>query len=267
MRLATTLSLVALALSCGDNSKPRPIDAPPDNIDDDGFRQVEHLARPGINEALLVTSELNIAYNATAPSFAALPQSTVNEVIAEAKTVLKALYLGTCLVNGVVPGGLTPQTGMHPAGIECNAIGGAIFDEGDPITGVTLTTVANAKAQEYADKVFDQFMPDVMRIDTNVDSNYLTPCNDLDTKPLLCGGRFLDDDSIDITFFYLLDGVDSSHTATQFKALTSDGVNFSTTDAGENGSGSRFTFADTQNNRQQGHPAVSTAFPYGAPPF
>lgn len=264
-----SIAALALALSCGDNSKPKAGDAGPDGSETtDGFRQVEYLARPGINEALLITTDFNNGYNATAPDFARnLSPTVLDQVIAEAKTVLKALYLGACLVNGVVPGPLTAQTGLHPAGIECHAIGGAIFAENDPVAGVTLTAASNAKAQEYADKVFDQFIPDVLRIDTAVDSNYLTPCNDLDTKPLLCGGRGLNEDTIDITFFYLLDGVNGAHTATQLKALTSDGVSFSTTSAGENGTGSRFTFAETQNNPQQGHPGVSTTFPYAAPPL
>jgi hypothetical protein len=270
MSFAKTLSIASFAfvLSCGDNNRPKAGDGGSDgSTTDDGFHQVEHLARPGINEALLITTDFNIGYNATAPSFKGVPEPVLNQVVAEAKTVLKALYLGACLVNGVVPGGLTAQTGVHPADIECHAIGGALFMENNAVTGVTLTDLSKQKAQEYADKVFAQFIPDVMRIDTEVDSNYLTLCGDANAKPLLCGGRFLNDDAIDITYFYLLDGANPAHTATQFKALTSDGVNFSTTATGENGSGSRFTFADTQNNRQQGHPAVSTTFPYSAAPL
>ena len=55
-------------------------------------------------------------------------------------------------------------------------------------------------AAAYAKKVLDQFVPDVLRVDTSVTSNYLTPCGTLDSTPLLCGGRFLNDDVIDVEF-------------------------------------------------------------------
>ena len=53
------------------------------------FRQIEHLARPGINEALLLTDGFLEGYNATAPSFTGVPQATLDMVIAEAKTEKK----------------------------------------------------------------------------------------------------------------------------------------------------------------------------------
>ena len=266
------IALLSFAMSCGDNNKTGPtgdgsIDAGPE---EDDFVQIEHLARPGINEALIITSAFNIGYNSAAPSFAGVPTSTLNAVVAEAKTVLKALYLGACLLNGVIPG-LTAATGVKPAGMTCHAIGGALFVENNPVTGVTRTAATETAAQAYADKVFAQFIPDVMRIDTAVDSNYLTLCGDATTAPLLCGGRFLNDDTIDITYDYLLNGAgtpaDGSAVYNQVSALTSDGVNFSTTAANQNGKGSRIPFTETQGNEQQGHPAVSNDFPYSAPPL
>jgi hypothetical protein len=265
-RLGSAAWLV-LALACGDNNRPAATgDASPDGDQvGDGFRQVEHLARPGINEALLITTDFNLGYNATAPSFAGVPASTLTAVVAEAKTVLKALYLGACLLNGVL--GQTPQSGVRPAGIVCHAVGPAVFEA----DGETLTMGSQMAAQGYADKVFGQFIPDVMRIDTTVDSYYQTLCGDATTAPLLCGGRWLNDDTIDITYDYLLNGArtpaDGDAVYDQFSALVSDGVNFSTTLASENGKGSRIPFASTQANTQQGHPAVKTTFPYSAPPL
>jgi hypothetical protein len=54
-------------------------------------------------------------------------------------------------------------------------------------------------------------------------------------------------------------------TYTQFSALVSDGVNFSATVA--QNKGNRVPVSSTQNNPQQGHPAVSDSFPYSAPPL
>jgi hypothetical protein len=108
-----------------------------------------------------------------------------------------------------------------------------------------------------------------MRIDTKFTSAYESPCGSLDAVPLLCGGRRLDDDTIDITYDYLLNGVATVTDPplyNQLSALVSDGVNFSTTSAAENGRGTRIPFAETAANPQQGHPAVSDEFPYSAPP-
>jgi hypothetical protein len=252
-----------LAASCGDNKKSTVVDGP-DEVTGDGFHQVEHLARPGINEVLLFTTDFALGYNATAPSFAGVPEPTLQAVVTEAKTVLKALYLGVCLLDGVA--GLTATTGLKPAGMPCAEVGGNIFVGGNPLTGTVLTDVSKAAAQAYADAVFKVLIPDVMRIDTSADSGYLTLCGAGPDAPLLCGGRKLNDDAIDITYFFLLDGADGTHTATQFKALTSDGVNFSTTAAAQQGAGSRFTFADTSANTQQGHPSISDTFPYSGAP-
>ena len=269
-RSAIALLLVGiLGSACGDDGnkvdpdapKP-PIDAPNNTVKT--YRQIEHLARPGINEALLFTEAFNAGYNATAPMFAGVPTDTVNAIAGQAKTVLQALYLGACLLNGVAK--LTPQTGVHPAAIQCHAVGAAIW----MADGVTLTAESKAAAAAYADKVFGQFIPDVLRVDTSVTSNYLTPCGDLDSKPLLCGGRFLDDDVIDVTYDYLLNGAanyltpgDGGPVDQQVIALTSDGVSFSK-DPAKNAVS--LSMPDAA-NQQQGHPDVSPTFPYSAPPF
>jgi hypothetical protein len=260
-RGAAALALIVLTASCSDDSaKPGP-DAGMEPI---AFHQVEHLARPGINEALLITEAFNAGYNATAPSFAGVPSETLNAVVDQAKTVLKALYLGGCLINGVA--GVTADTGVKPAAIKCHAVGAAIW----MADGVTLTPESKTAAQAYADKVFAQFIPDVLRVDTDVASNYLTPCGDLNSKPLLCGGRFLADDVIDVTYNYLLNGAanyltpgDGGALDQQILALTSDGVAFSK-DPAKNVDGLSKPDA---NNAAQGHPDVSPTFPYSAAPF
>jgi hypothetical protein len=259
--LGVSLSLVA----CDDDPPAVTPDAPvtPDaGPTGRTYRQIEHLARPGINEALLISEAFLNGYNATAPSFAGVDQATLGMVVDEAKTVLKALYLGACLLNGAL--GLTADTGVKPAGITCHAVGPAIW-EGGMLTGTVLTAASKTAAQAYADAVFGQFIPDVMRLDTSIPkSNYLNLCSPtLAGKQGLCGGRFLNDDTIDVTYNFLLAGALIPKGAfDQFRALVTDGVNFSLNDA-ENSS----NFVLPVPNPQQGHPNVSQAFPYSAAPL
>lgn len=228
------------------------------------FHQVEHLARPGINEALLFTTDYLNGYNATAPSFAGVPTATLNAVVGEAKTTLRALYLGVCFVNGAA--GLTSQTGLKPAGMPCHAVGTDLFN-GDLVTQTQASIDASTK---YADTVFALFEPDVLRIDTTLDkgSNYLALCGTGPDAPLLCGGRQLTDDTIDITYSFLLDGANEYLSKTppsaQFVALTSDGVSYSTKNPALNVDGLSTPDA---NNAAQGHPDVLAGFPYSAAPF
>ena len=252
MSLTLVLAMTAFA-GCGDD-KDGECETPIDGSGSDGsgsntvtYKQIEHLGRPGIAEALLLTNGYLAGYNATAPTFTGVPAATLDLVVGEAKTVLKAIYYGTCLINGAA--GLTAGangTGLKPAQVPCAAVGGAIFTEGT-LGGVTLTADIKTAAQTYADKVFSQFEADVMRIDTAVASGYLTLCDATAPagKPLLCGGRVLTDDVIDITYTYLLSGALPG--APSF--LIQDGVSF----AGS--------------NSNQGHPAVSATFPYSAPPI
>jgi hypothetical protein len=266
----TTLALVVAAAlgACGSDvsNNPPTVDAPappqPDApVTAHGYKQVEHLARPGINEALLISDGFLAGYNATAPSFGGVDPATLGQVVGQAKTVLKALYLGGCLLNGAL--GLTAAQGVKPAGMTCHAVGPAIWSEGT-LAGVTLTAASQTAAQAYADKVFAQFEPDVMRVDTSVTSHYLTLCGDASSTPLLCGGRALNDDVIDVTYNYLLNGAGTTKGAfDQVRALTGDGVEFSKNDADNTGNVS----LPDPSNPQQGHPNVSATFPYSAPPL
>lgn len=264
-KLIALLALVPLAAACGDddggNNNPKvdaavEIDAsttPPGTV----WKQVEHLARPGINEALLISEGFLGGYNATAPSFTGVPAATLGQVVGEAKTVLKAVYLGSCLLNGAL--GLSAAAGVKPAGITCHAVGPAVWTE-NALTGVTLTAASQTAAQAYADKVFGQFEPDVMRIDTSAPSGYLVLCGDANSTPLLCGGRNLNDDVIDVTYNYLINGAGTPKGAyNQVNALTSDGVNFSDVDANN-----AYNVITPVPNPQQYHPNVSQSFPYSA---
>jgi hypothetical protein len=265
--LSTIILGVALFAACKDENPklgtdaPLAVDAPP--VVTPKFVQVEQLARPGINEAFLFTDAFNNGYNATAPSFAGAPPAAVTAIVGEAKTVMKALYLGVCLLDGVL--GATPLTGLKPAGIPCHAVGGAIWTE-NAANGVTLTAASVMAAQAYADKVFSQFIPDVLRIDTSVASGYLTLCGaDANAVPLLCGGRLLNEDVIDITYNYLLAGAAiTKGPYNQFNALVSDGVNFSADDSKNSGN----TISATGiTNPNAYHPDITANFPYSAPPF
>lgn len=259
--LASVLALVFTA-ACGGDDSPTPTPDPDPDPMPQGrtYRQVEHLARPGINEALLITDAYLQGYNATAPSFAGVDQATLGLVSDEAKTVLKALYLGTCLLDGAL--GLSPAQGLKPAGITCHATGPAIW-VGGQLNGTVLTPESKAAAQAYADAVFGLFIPDVMRVDTSLTkSNYLNLCG-AGGKQGLCGGRFLNDDVIDVTYNFLLAGAAvTKGPFDQVHALVTDGVNFSLDDT-QNSS----NFVLPVPNPQQGHPNVSQAFPYSAPPL
>jgi len=246
------------------------------------YRQVEMLGRPGIAEALLITPAYLEGYNATAPSFAGAPPTAVAAITAEAKTVLKALYLGACLLNGLV--GFDGTNGVHPAGTTCVASGGNIFTNDNPLTGTVLDTNVAAAAAAYADRVFGQFETDVLRINTAVPSAYLTLCSGAAADiPLLCGGRKLNEDVIDITYFYLLAGASVPTGATtqaaadQTVALVSDGVFFSANNSENSGIGlggaSAFGLPDPSNKNQFhqscancGNIALSNTFPYSAAP-
>ena len=260
------LIAVSALAACGDDSAPpvgpdaKDIDAP-DNPPA-GFVQVEHLARPGINEVFIITEAFHQGYNATAPAFNGVPNDTLTAIVNEVKVVMKALYLGTCLLNGVA--GLNAQNGLHPGGLECHAVGAAVFEA----DGETQTAASITASQAYADAVFGLFIPDVMRVDTSVTSNYETLCG---AGPVgLCGGRFVRDDVIDTTYDFLLNGAATPKGAySQVTALVSDGVHYDPSLAGNNNNvnDNINTDATSNGNTNQGHPQESQGFPYSAAPF
>ncbi|MBC7793724.1 MAG: DUF4331 family protein [Clostridia bacterium] len=250
-------SLLANSIGCSDDDDaPAQVEQPAKS-----YAQIEQLARPAIAEALLLSNAFLAGYNGAAPSFTGVDEATVNAVVGEAKTVLKAVYLGGCLLNGAR--GLSATAGVKPAGLTCHEVGPAIWTEGS-LTGVTLTAASQTAAQAYADKVAGQFLPDTLRIDTSAASGYLTLCGDANSTPLLCGGRNINDDVIDVTYNYLINGAGTPKGAfDQVRALTGDGVNYSSNDAQNSGN----VVLPDPSNPNQFHGAVSAVFPYSAAPY
>ena len=279
--LFKTLALASLlgAAACGGDDAPSNPDAPEQQIDaavdappgPPTYRQVEFLARPGIAEALLLSDAFLAGYNATAPSFAGVDPATLGMVAGEVKTVLKAVFHGVCLVNGAL--GAAPADGFKPAGVQCGKTAD-LFTNGSVLTGTILDPAQVTAANTYADKVFSQFVPDVLRIDTSTESGYvhngtaLTLCGDTSSTPLLCGGRKLTEDVIDLTYDYLFAGAGvtlAANPPAQFRALVSDGVSY---DAGGAGSQNLWNItAPNAANSNQFHPPTTSTFPYSAPPI
>lgn len=278
---AMSVSLLA-AMACGDDHAKidgghTPIDSPHADgqmIDSPGsgsavkqFHQIEQLARPGINEALLISNDFLNGYNAAAPTFQGVDPTTLSAVVGEAKTVLKAVYFGVCLLDGTVTN--DPAQGLKPAGLQCPAVGGAIFTE-NSLAGVHPTAAMLTAAQTYADAGFALFIPDVMRVDTGVAvSGYANElCGAGSGAPLLCGGRFVDDDVIDVTYGFLFNGVAGVQGGTapaynQVSALLGDGVEY----YNSAGSNKYSAVPPDPTNPNQFHPVPSQAFPYSADPF
>lgn len=146
------------------------------------FQQVERLARPGINEGLIVTNDFLNAFNSIPPTADLSPAAA--PVGAEAKKTLKAL----------------------------------------------------GNTDQRADALLAAFLPDVMRIDTNVRSGY---ANALNAKGSPVAGRKLKDDVIDTTLTVLTNG-----------AVTTDNV----------------SYEGNPGNPAQGHKPLVSQFPYLALP-
>jgi hypothetical protein len=276
MKNTAIIAALGLALvgACKDENPTLGADAKkPDapGIDAPGaptYVQIEQLARPGINEVFIRNNADLNGYNATAPAFNGVPTATLDTIIADAEGTMEALYLGVCFVNGAA--GLTAASGLKPGGMTCVEVGNAVLNAG----GTAIAADALAAAQTYATTVFGQFEPDVMRIDTSKPSDYLTLCGG--NGPLLCGGRVLTDDVIDITYDYLLDGANEYLNPTTppsglTEALTipivSDGVVYDNVAAATDNTDSLSTGSASAANSQQGHPKVLTTFPFSAPPI
>lgn len=267
----TSLSLVACGDDTGgigDDDNCETADAPQCETPDDGtpnvvYTQIEHLGRPGIAEALLLSNGFLAGYNATAPTFSGVPTDALNMVVGEAKTVLKALFHGVCLLNGVA-GINDPTMGLMPGGVQCAATGGSIFVSGGA-AGTVLTDAQKAQADAYADAVFGLFEPDVMRIDTAITSGYFNLCGAGGMQGL-CGGRLIHEDVIDLTFNFLMTGGVAGSQSDQVKRLISDGVQYSSVNTNNAGN---LTLPDTTNS-QQFRPAAnlaSSTFPYSGRPL
>ncbi|MGV3525273.1 MAG: DUF4331 family protein [Candidatus Sericytochromatia bacterium] len=153
------------------------------------YVQMERLARPAINEGLIITNDLLNLWNSVPPAVDAT--SAAAPIAAEARAVLKAL----------------------------------------------------TNTDEEVDGLFGALLPDVMRIDTTIDSGYVSAVNS-SGSPI--GGRMIEDDVIDITLSLVVpDSLPSGLRAT----LETDYVSYD----GPNANGSA-------------HQPVLASFPYLAAP-
>jgi hypothetical protein len=203
------------------------------------FVQIERLARPAVNEGLVTQNALLNAFNSVPPT--ADLSAAAQPVIANVAQTLTAVYAGVCYVAGAILGMANPATALKPAGLQCkdangnSLLGANVFDGSGHLSAAFL-----AAANVYVGTVAGGFVPDVMRIDTTTASGYAAAtCNAAGKPTMLCGGRKLDDDTIDITYGYLMNG-----DPTFSVGPLTNGV----------------TYAGT--NDDQGHQAVMATFPY-----
>jgi len=136
------------------------------------LRQIEQLARPGINEALLFTNAFLNRYNSVSPQFVA-----------------------TALANPGSPEGLAAAP---------------IFDQAKTVLGLIIAAGGNSGAFTSVDAAVGAFLPDVMRVDSTLaigaaEAAYsLAPTHLSAVTGSPIAGRKLTDDVIDVTYQALL---------------------------------------------------------------
>ncbi len=232
------------------------------------YRQIERLARPVINEALVFSHANLFAFNSIPPSLdlstgGKVDSTAVGKVIGDVANTLTAVYAGICFTAGHSLGAdvATTSDTLHikPGDVPCVATGTDIFSD---ITTSKFTTAfqgdATTGATGYVNKIAGQFLPDVTRIDTAIASAYggvPQLCNGgAAGSPLLCGGRGLNDDVMNVTYGYLFQGSSILSTG-QYNAYKHGTVYPQATATG-NGAKSL-----------QGHKDLLAAFPYAPNPY
>src|SRR5438132_12305 len=142
---------------------------------------------------------------------------------------------GTTLMNGMCVG--------SGGGATCGS--GTMLDTATNMCVVTTTTPTFVQVEHLARPGINEAL--VLSNTSLAVSAYLNLCGDPSMpQPLLCGGRFLTDDVIDITYNYLFAGAAITPAApAQFRALVADGVGFN---SGTTGNGQISTFDDTNPN-------------------
>ncbi len=159
------------------------------NPNDAGYTQIERLARPAINEGTVATNDNLNAFNSIPPS---LDLSANPAVVAVRTEVVNTLNVFDSLETA---------------------------NAGDP----------TAADDNMANRVASGFLPDVMRIDTSttVAANgvaYIACAADSENNAdlandfILCGGRKIEDDVVDITLNYLVLGDPAATTLSDFIA-------------------------------------------------
>jgi hypothetical protein len=151
------------------------------------YRQIERLARPGINEALILSSAKHAAFNSIAPSLDLSSDAAVASVRADAVAVLGAIKAygdanvatSAATVNNTA-GGFLPDV---------MRINTANSFSPTSVSSSATNTFPGAYASDFAGTA--PSTPDVDRAD-----------------PLrLTGGRMITDDVIDVTYTYLIAGL------------------------------------------------------------
>ena len=184
------LSLAIVGCSDDERTQATPAPAPESQATAQGWKQIERLGRPAINEALVIDNDLLNAFNSIPPT-ADLSEAAA-PVVAQIVSVLDA-------VDGL-----------------------------DGKEDITAEAVAAA------------FFPDVMRIDVSASLPGVAYNGCASSKLILCGGRKIEDDVIDITLSLVVAGDPSG-------GSVGDSVAYE----GEPG-----------NPAQPGHRAVLAAFPF-----
>ena len=190
--MTTNLLAAALLLAaCGEDAPATPIDAGPDTDIDAGvpgtYVQIEHLARPGIAEALLINNAFLAGYNATAPTFAGGATATLDWSSRRRDGAEGDLPRGV-LHQRLDSAAVHPRRGVQPAARRVNAVGGRA-----PRWQRQLTAASMTRRRRYADRIFGQFIRrDAHRSRGREHVSNLC-AGAAANIPLLCGGRLLND--------------------------------------------------------------------------
>lgn len=236
-----------------------------DPVTGQNYSQIERLARPAINEGLVTTNDLLNLYNAVAPTVD-LTTPAAN-VITNVAQVLTAIYAGVCFVSQF--GGVTDGTAANapkPGLIACPKVGN------DVLVGTALDPAITTSAGLYVNQIAGWFLPDVMRIDTdlgdvsgtNKTGYFVDATNSLcgggaAGKPLLCGGRRFGDNVGDATYLVLF--------ATNFIPGVSTDANTALSTTFLQGTVPVGTTPATTAAFVQGHKSGESTFPYIPRPY
>lgn len=209
--LTLIISSTVLAGCSGSSTSFTPTPAPTVEAE---YVQIERLARPAINEGLVLSNDNLNAFNSIPPSLdlrSDIP--AVAAVLNEAVAVLSVVFnLGT-------NAGLTPPAVGDVAGQFLPDVVRISVD--DAHYGTLHTVQANASRSGDSDQ----------------NEVAYTSCVSLVSgSPLLCGGRKIRDDVIDITLSYLAGGAGFAAPAASPgdipSYLVSDQISYSTTHSG-----------------------------------
>jgi len=203
----TVLSLSALMLvvSCGKDSGS--------SSSGQSYMQVERLARPAINEGLVLSNDNLNAFNSITPSSdLEASNPAVAAVLTEAQVVLDVVRkLGNTLTSSTSAPPVATSVGQFLPDVMRISVDDAHFGALHPLVANTSRT-GNSNQNNVA----------------------YTACVSLTAgAPLLCGGRKIRDDVIDITLSYLAAGAGAAApVATPFTSVpgyaVSDAVSYST---------------------------------------